>query len=425
MLGLIKDKFNSIDGYVEKQIFDYTIFFGLLFVVIYFFIYFIEIITAILGLTFYVYNFYTMITLFYIIYRILDTIRHKGTKCLLTYQFIINFRPKYYNIYIESLFTFIFFFYIIYIVSTYNENVFGLLFITAIIGKIYVSVLINNLGKILLNKKVEAMYSGKEARVKIYDEIFQDSVFLIDHLHDSIIATMQDKINSEKLKTELITNISHDLKTPLTSIINYVDLLKYEKDEDERKRYTEILSYNATRLKSLLVDLIYASKTGTGNIDLEMEAIELNELVLQVYGQFYSDFEKKKLSFEYNDIKDRIVMLTDGAKLSRVIENIFSNIVKYSQEDTEVYGESNVEGDYISLSFKNKSKDKLEEDSKNLLNQFVRGEKSRHSEGSGLGLYIAKNLVEILGGEIYIKSQDDYFILTLKFKITGIKKSSK
>ncbi|MDY6064987.1 MAG: HAMP domain-containing sensor histidine kinase [Finegoldia sp.] len=425
MIGWIKKKFNSISGYVEKQFFDYMVFFGLIFVVIYFFTYLVEIITANLGLTYYVYNLYSSICCIYIICKLIFTIRDKGTKSLLTYQFLINFRPKYYSIYLESLFIFLFFSYIVYKISAYNENVFGLILITAMIGKIYISVLINNLGKILLNKKVEAMYAGNEIKVKIYDEIFQDSIFLIDHLHDSVMATMQDKINSEKLKTDLITNISHDLKTPLTSIINYVDLLKYEKDDQERERYTEILSYNAKRLKSLLVDLIYASKTGTGNVELNMEPIELNELVLQVYGQFDSDFDKKNLSFEYNDIKDRIVMLTDGSKLSRVIENIFSNIVKYSEEATEVYGESNVVDNNIILTFKNKSKNKIEGDSNNLLNQFVRGEKSRHSEGSGLGLYIAKNLVEILGGNIYILSQDDYFILTLKFKITGIKRNNK
>ena len=425
MINWIKKSFRSIDGYVEKQLVDLLLYFSFGFILVFTVSFFIENIINVYNFSVAITLIYAMFAFVYSMVKVVRTIYKKKKNAFLIYQFISNFKGKYYNIYVESLLTLIFLMYTMATIMVANRNLFGIVFIGAILAKIYISILINNLGKILLNKKVEAMYSGKDIDVFIDDEIYKDSVYLINHLHDSVINTMQDKINSEKMKTELITNISHDIKTPLTSIINYVDLLNHETDESEKKRYIEILEYNAKRLKTMVIDLIYASKTGTGNIDIEMEVVELNELVLQVYGQFDSDFNKMGLEFEYNDKRKTVLMMTDGAKLSRVIENIFSNIVKYSKPNTKVYGECDVVNDNIILKFSNISKNKIEVSAEDLMGQFVRGERSRHSEGSGLGLYIAKNLIELLGGTSKISIDEDRFVYEINFKVTRKKKIDK
>ena len=425
MITWIKRKFRSIDGYVEKQIVDLLLYFSFGFILVFTFSFFVENIVNIYNFSIIFSLIYFGLAFFFSVVKIIMTIIKKKKNAFLIYQFLSNFKTKYYNIYAESLLILLFLVYTMATIMVTNRNLFGIIFIGSILAKIYISILTNNLGKILLNKKVEAMYSGKDIDVYIDDDIYKDSVYLINHLHDSVINTMQDKINSERMKTELITNISHDIKTPLTSIINYVDLLNHEKDENEKQRYIEILEYNAKRLKTMVIDLIYAAKTGTGNIDIEMEVVELNELVLQVYGQFDSDFSKEALDFEYHDKRKTVLMMTDGAKLSRVIENIFSNIVKYSKPRTKVIGECDVIDDSIILKFSNVCKNKIEVSAKDLMGQFVRGEKSRHSEGSGLGLYIAKNLIELLGGTSKISLDGDLFIYEIIFKVTRKKKKNK
>ncbi len=422
MFNWIKKSFNDIDGHIEKQITDLLLYFSVGFILIFSVSYFIENVIDYYNFSVIISMIYFIIAFSFSIVKIAIIIYRKNKNAFLIYQFISNFKPKYYDIYVEALLILLFLIYTMATIMATNRNLFGLIFIGGILAKIYISILINDLGKILLNKKVEAMYSGKDIDVYIDDDIYKDSVYLINHLHDSVINTMQDKINSERMKSELITNISHDIKTPLTSIINYVDLLSHETDEDEKKRYIEILDYKAKRLKTMVIDLIYASKTGTGNIDLEMEVVELNELVLQVYGQFDSDFDKLNLDFEYNDKKKVIMMMTDGDKLSRVIDNIFSNIIKYSKPNTKVYGESDIVDNCIILRFTNISKNKIDVSADELMRQFVRGERSRHSEGSGLGLYIAKNLIELLGGSSNIIIDGDQFTYEIKFKVTKKKK---
>jgi len=230
---------------------------------------------------------------------------------------------------------------------------------------------------------------------------------MLDHINEDVQISIDSQLRSERLKTELITNISHDLKTPLTSIINYTDLLKsHQFKDDTALSYVNALDRNSQRLKSLITDLVDASKTETGNVNIYIEKLELNELISQVYGEFDTSFNKKNISFIFNPEED-VFVLADGNHLGRVLENIIGNANKYTLENTRIYGVVNEEDEFISFSLKNVSKDELNISPDELMEQFVRGERSRNTEGSGLGLYIAKNLMQLMNGELLIAINGD------------------
>ena len=196
---------------------------------------------------------------------------------------------------------------------------------------------------------------------------------------------IEESLKSERLKTELITNVSHDIKTPLTSIINYVDLLKKENIQDEKiKEYIEILDQKSQRLKKLTEDLVEASKASSGNIKLNIEEINLKELINQCIGEFKDKFEQKQLIIETNMPNEEIKIKADNRYMYRIIENLFSNITKYALENSRVYIDLYKEGKKIKVSMKNISKDKLNISEDELMQRFVRGDKSRYTEGSGL-----------------------------------------
>ena len=226
---------------------------------------------------------------------------------------------------------------------------------------------------------------------------------------------IQESLKSERLKTELITNVSHDIKRPLTSIINYVDLLKKENIEDEKvKEYIDILDKKSQRLKKLTEDLVEASKVSSGNVKLKLENIDIKELFNQTIGEFKDKFEEKNLKIEVKMPEEDIKIKADSRYLYRIIENLFSNITKYALESSRVYidiVEKNKDKDkeYINISIKNISKDKLNISSDELMQRFVRGDKSRYTEGSGLGLSIAKSLTELQGGRFNIIIDGDLF----------------
>ncbi|MGI6381780.1 MAG: sensor histidine kinase [Tissierellaceae bacterium] len=237
----------------------------------------------------------------------------------------------------------------------------------------------------------------------------------------NIKETIEEQLKSERLKTELITNISHDLKTPLTSIINYTDLIKkHGSFDNEVDQYIDVLDRNSQRLKVLITDLIYASKAETGNVDIELDVLEINELVSQVYGEFDFLFKEKDISFVFDPEED-IYVYSDSNHLARVLINLMDNAIKYSQEGTRIYASTSIGEKYITFSLKNISKAQLNISPDELMEQFVRGERARHTEGSGLGLYISRSLMELMGGKLILGIDGDLF--EVKLLIPGIEEN--
>lgn len=221
---------------------------------------------------------------------------------------------------------------------------------------------------------------------------------------------LEENFRSEKLKVELITNISHDLKTPLTSIINYADLLS-KKDEldEEAKKFIGILKRNSTRLRDLIVDLVFASKTSTRDISVERSLVELNEMILQIYGDYDSLFKQKDLDFLYNSTSDEILIYTDVNLFVRIVENLLSNAAKHSRAGTKVLAGVIERESSVEFYVKNIMNEKLNMNSDELFEELLKADRSRHSEGSGLGLNIVKNLSEILGGDVKISIHGQWF----------------
>ena len=228
--------------------------------------------------------------------------------------------------------------------------------------------------------------------------------------------SLREKIENERIKTEFITNITHDIKTPLTSIINYTDILaKKEEMDEEAKAYINILGRNSQRMKDLIVDMLEASKAASRNVKVEKNFIEFNELFLQIYGDFDDQFVKKSLELKYNSDEENIYMYTDGNILSRIMQNLLSNINKYARVGTNVEVDVKSKED-LEIKISNISNRKFDEKDVILEDAFVKFDKSRNTDGSGLGLYITKNLVELLGGKFNIHLKDDIFTAEVTIK---------
>lgn len=240
----------------------------------------------------------------------------------------------------------------------------------------------------------------------------------VNNIGDAVIKAVETSMKDEKMKADLITNVSHDLKTPLTSIINYVDLLKKEKiDNETAKGYIAILDEKSQRLKQMTDDLVEASKISSGNLVLSMEKINLKELLVQATGEFIDRFEEKNLTFSGNGPDDAVYINADSRSIYRVIENLFTNIYKYALEGTRVYIDiARLNGDAI-LTIKNISANEINNVSvAELTERFIRGDESRATEGSGLGLSIAKSLTEAMGGTFNIALDGDLFKVIMSFK---------
>lgn len=240
----------------------------------------------------------------------------------------------------------------------------------------------------------------------------------INHIGEGLDAAVENSLKNERMKTELITNVSHDIKTPLTSIINYVDLLKRENPEDPKIRgYLEVLENKAQRLKVLTEDVVEASKASTGNIALEMTDLNFIELVHQVLGEFEEKFEERNLTMVVHFDEEEAIICADGRRLWRVLENVFGNVSKYAMENTRVYVDVKVDRPNVQLSLKNISAQPLNISAEELTERFIRGDVSRNTEGSGLGLSIAKDLVQLQGGEFKLYLDGDLFKVTIEFRM--------
>lgn len=238
----------------------------------------------------------------------------------------------------------------------------------------------------------------------------------VNSIGDGMSASVERQIKAERMKTELITNVSHDLKTPLTSIINYADLLCKEKLEPaEANDYAEIIRRKADRLKNLTADLFDISRIQSGNEIIRTETLDLTTLIRQTLGELNHMTEESGLDFQVS-LTEGISCIGDGKKLSRVFENLIVNTLKYSLPGTRVYISSKQAEGCAAVEIKNIASYKMEFDGEEITERFVRGEKSRTTEGSGLGLAIAKSYTEACGGSLAVTVDGDLFKVTVKLK---------
>lgn len=241
----------------------------------------------------------------------------------------------------------------------------------------------------------------------------------INNIGEGLLHAVDDSTKNERMKADLITNVSHDIKTPLTSIINYVNLMKLEKIDNERVQgYIKILDEKSQRLKQLTADLVEASKISSGNVKLDMQVIDLVELVYQTSGEFNEKFEQKELTIVTKLPKTAVLIRADGRQLYRVIENLYNNAAKYALEKTRVYVDIAYVEEKVVFSIKNVSEHSLARENSNagdLTERFIRGDSSRTTEGSGLGLSIAKSLTVLMGGVFDIKVDGDLFKASITF----------
>ncbi len=241
----------------------------------------------------------------------------------------------------------------------------------------------------------------------------------LNQISEGMSVAVDEKIKSEHFKTELITNVSHDIKTPLTSIINYVDLLKKENIQQQAaKEYIEVLDRQSARLKKLIEDLMEASKASTGNVTVNLELCDVNILLTQTLGEFEEKLNNKELKLIINKSMENIFIMADNRHIWRIFDNLMNNICKYGQPGTRVYINIETEDEKVIIIFRNTSSYPLNISSDELLERFVRGDASRHTEGSGLGLSIAQNLAEIMGGSLKLHVDGDLFKVVLKFPRT-------
>ncbi len=238
----------------------------------------------------------------------------------------------------------------------------------------------------------------------------------INNMSSGYRKSVEEQVKSERLKTELITNVSHDLKTPLTSIINYIELLKKEDIPDEAKDYVGILDRKAQRLKALIDDLFEASKMTSGAIELDIEKLDVVSLLKQSLGEYDEKIKSSTLDFKINTPEKPIYAELDGKKTWRVFENLISNILKYSMPSTRVYIDISETDNNVIITMKNISNHELDFDSQELFERFIRGDKSRNTEGSGLGLAIARSITELQGGRLDIEIDGDLFKSIVYFR---------
>lgn len=250
------------------------------------------------------------------------------------------------------------------------------------------------------------------------DLLFDDIVKDINEIGETVNIAVEERLKSERMKNELITNVSHDLKTPLTAIINYISLMKKEDIQPKHlKDYVQVLDKRSQRLKILIEDLFEASKIGSNNIELNLEENDINQLLTQTLVEMEDYINESKLDFIVNTPDKEVYILADGKKTFRVFENIISNILKYSLEKTRVYIDLVERDGKVHISFKNISKYQLNFDPDEITERFTRGDLSRNTEGSGLGLAIAKGLVQAQGGELKVDIIGDLFIVNIDFNI--------
>lgn len=250
---------------------------------------------------------------------------------------------------------------------------------------------------------------------KLYGE-FKKHGDNLNSISSGMSRAVDERLKSERFRTELITNVSHDIKTPLTSIINYVDLLEKEDLQNEAAiEYLEVLDRQSNRLKKLIEDLMEASKASTGNLAVNLERLEVGVFLVQTVGEYEEKTIAKDLELLIRKPEEPVYIMADGRHFWRVIDNLMNNICKYAQPGTRVYINLEVRGEKTYLIFRNTSKYPLNISSEELMERFVRGDSSRNTEGNGLGLSIASSLMELMGGSFTLHVDGDLFKVEIGF----------
>ncbi len=248
-------------------------------------------------------------------------------------------------------------------------------------------------------------------------EPFKNQLFKVQ---EGFKKAVEKEVKSERTKTELITNVSHDLKTPLTAIITYVNLLKQENiTEEERNSYIQILDQKSMRLKELIEDLFEVSKAANGTVVLHPEEVDVVSLLKQVHFELSDKIEASGIQFHFDLPNERLAASLDGQKTCRIFENLLVNITKYGMKGTRAYIKAEKDGEYVQVTLRNISAEELKISPEELTERFVRGDASRNTEGSGLGLAIARSFTEVQGGTMKIEVEGDLFRVILRWKLKG------
>ena len=273
----------------------------------------------------------------------------------------------------------------------------------------------------ILMENARSMGKG-DLDTKVSDQFllgsFRDFAGDLNALADVAKVAAQEQMKSERMKTELITNVSHDIKTPLTSIINYVDLLEKPHTIEEEQQYLEVLGRKSQQLKKLIGDLMEMSKASSGSIAVNVEWVDAAEAINQALGEFADKLELSRLTPVFNQPQEPVYIRADGRLTWRVLSNLLSNAVKYALPGTRLYIDLTTSNDTATISLKNISREALNVNAQELMERFVRGDASRNTEGSGLGLNIAKSLMEVQNGQLDLTIDGDLFKATLTFPVT-------
>lgn len=317
---------------------------------------------------------------------------------------------------------------ILIMVDRYLKGAFILIW--AVCTTIFVSAALwHNLKLSLLYKATERIAKGDLSHSVPTGSLYGELKYIgdnINKINEGLSIAVSDKMKSEHFKTELITNVSHDLKTPLTSIINYTDLLsKLDIDDEKAKEYIEVLSRQGTKLKKLTEDLLEASKASTGNIKMELSKSDIGVLLSQTVGEFSQKLEDAELIPIVSIPDAPICAIIDGRRLYRVFENLMSNICKYSMPKSRVYLDVKEQNNSVTVTFKNISREMLQISGADLTERFIRGDSSRNTEGSGLGLSIAKSLTELQNGKLTVSVNGDLFEVTVEIPAAEVKDDEK
>ena len=256
---------------------------------------------------------------------------------------------------------------------------------------------------------------GTKVDDKMLVGCFREFADSLNGLSDAALVAAREQLKSERMRTELITNVSHDIKTPLTSIINYVDLLQYPHTPEQEKEYLAVLSRQSARMKKLIDDLMEMSKAASGSLPVEITQVDAGEAINQALGEFADKLAAADLTPVFRQLEEPILMMADGRLAWRAMSNLLSNAVKYALPGTRLYIDLSRAGSSVMISMKNISREQLNVSADELMERFVRGDTSRNTEGSGLGLNIAKSLMELQKGQLQLLVDGDLFKATLIF----------